>query len=115
MMMRTSSLPCATGTKRPSLTWSIVTTLRWSGSPDCTSATQPRKTWPRRPGWDSCAVSRGSRAAPRQVVTLRDIQGFSSDEVCGLLHLTDANQRVLLHRGRSKVRAALEAYCAAEV
>ena len=53
--------------------------------------------------------------AQRQVVTLRDIQGFSSDEVCGLLHLTDANQRVLLHRGRSKVRAALEAYCAAEV
>jgi RNA polymerase sigma-70 factor, ECF subfamily len=51
--------------------------------------------------------------AQRQVVILRDIQGFSSDEVCDLLHLTDANQRVLLHRGRSKVRAALEAYCVA--
>ena len=51
--------------------------------------------------------------AQRQVVMLRDIQGFSSDEVCDLLHLSDANQRVLLHRGRSKVRAALEAYCAA--
>jgi RNA polymerase sigma-70 factor, ECF subfamily len=51
--------------------------------------------------------------AQRQVVMLRDIQGLSSDEVCDLLQLTDANQRVLLHRGRSKVRAALEAYCAA--
>jgi RNA polymerase sigma-70 factor (ECF subfamily) len=51
--------------------------------------------------------------AQRQVVMLRDIQGFSSDEVCHLLQLTDANQRVLLHRGRSKVRAALETYCAA--
>jgi RNA polymerase sigma-70 factor (ECF subfamily) len=51
--------------------------------------------------------------AQRQVVMLRDMHGFSSDEVCHLLRLTDANQRVLLHRGRSKVRAALEAYCAA--
>ena len=49
--------------------------------------------------------------AQRQVVMLRDLHGLSSDEVCDLLHLTDANQRVLLHRGRSKVRAALERYC----
>jgi RNA polymerase sigma-70 factor (ECF subfamily) len=53
--------------------------------------------------------------AQREVVTLRDIDGFAADEVCQLLELTDANQRVLLHRGRSKVRAALEEYVAAGI
>jgi RNA polymerase sigma-70 factor (ECF subfamily) len=51
--------------------------------------------------------------AQREVVTLRDIEGLGADEVCQLLELSDANQRVLLHRGRSKVRAALEEYLAA--
>jgi RNA polymerase sigma-70 factor (ECF subfamily) len=46
----------------------------------------------------------------RAVVTLRDIDGLASTEVCQLLGLTEANQRVLLHRGRSRVRAALEEY-----
>src|SRR5918911_4984033 len=50
--------------------------------------------------------------AQREVVTLRDIEGWTSDEVCQLLELSDANQRVLLHRGRSKVRNALETYLA---
>jgi RNA polymerase sigma-70 factor, ECF subfamily len=44
------------------------------------------------------------------VITLRDVDGWSSDEVCALLDLSEANQRVLLHRARSKVRAALERY-----
>jgi RNA polymerase sigma-70 factor (ECF subfamily) len=48
----------------------------------------------------------------QQVVTLRDIEGWGSDEVCDLLQLTETNQRVLLHRGRSKIRAALETYFA---
>ncbi len=46
----------------------------------------------------------------RAVVTLRDVQCFSAPEVCHLLGISEANQRVLLHRGRSKVRAALEQY-----
>jgi RNA polymerase sigma-70 factor, ECF subfamily len=46
--------------------------------------------------------------AQRQVVSLRDVHGLSSDDVCGMLAITLANQRVLLHRGRSKVRATLE-------
>jgi len=50
----------------------------------------------------------------REVVTLRDIEGWTADEVCRALELSEANQRVLLHRGRSKVRAALEAYLASE-
>ena len=46
--------------------------------------------------------------AQRAVVTLRDVTGCSSDEVCSALDLSEGNQRVLLHRGRSRVRAALE-------
>jgi len=46
----------------------------------------------------------------RIVVTLRDMLGFDSSEVCELLDITVANQRVLLHRGRAAVRAVLEDY-----
>jgi RNA polymerase sigma-70 factor (ECF subfamily) len=46
----------------------------------------------------------------RIVVKLRDVAGWQASEVCSELGLTDANQRVLLHRGRAKVRAALEQY-----
>ena len=51
-------------------------------------------------------------AAQRTVITLRDVQGWASDEVCELLGLTEGNQRVLLHRARAKVRQALESYLA---
>ncbi|HET8607417.1 MAG TPA: sigma-70 family RNA polymerase sigma factor [Gaiellaceae bacterium] len=44
------------------------------------------------------------------VFVLRDAEGWSGDEVCELLGLTAANQRVLLHRARSRVRAAMEQY-----
>ncbi|HKP89248.1 MAG TPA: sigma-70 family RNA polymerase sigma factor [Thermoleophilaceae bacterium] len=48
--------------------------------------------------------------AQRSVITLRDIEGLDADETCDLLDLTDGNQRVLLHRARSRVRQALEDY-----
>jgi RNA polymerase sigma-70 factor, ECF subfamily len=48
--------------------------------------------------------------AQREVITLRDLQGWASDEVCNALDITETNQRVLLHRARTKVRAALERY-----
>jgi RNA polymerase sigma-70 factor (ECF subfamily) len=43
-------------------------------------------------------------------VTLRDVEGLSAEEVCDLLELSFENQRVLLHRGRSRLRAELEDY-----
>ena len=51
--------------------------------------------------------------AQRAVVVLRDVEGLSAAETCQLLGLTEGNQRVLLHRGRSKLRAALEHYLGA--
>jgi RNA polymerase sigma-70 factor (ECF subfamily) len=44
----------------------------------------------------------------RAVVELRDVHGFDAEEVCALLDLTPANQRVLLHRARSRLRGLLE-------
>jgi len=46
----------------------------------------------------------------QMVVTLRDMLGFDSSEVCELLDVSIANQRVLLHRGRAVVRQVLEDY-----
>jgi len=46
----------------------------------------------------------------RLTITMRDLEGWPAEEVCDVLELTQGNQRVLLHRARSKVRAALERY-----
>jgi RNA polymerase sigma-70 factor, ECF subfamily len=48
----------------------------------------------------------------RAVISLRDVEGWTSNEVRNALDLSEVNQRVLLHRARSKVRAALEDYLA---
>jgi RNA polymerase sigma-70 factor, ECF subfamily len=49
---------------------------------------------------------------PRQrlVITLRDVEGWSPEEICGVLDVTENNQRVLLHRARAGVREALAGY-----
>jgi RNA polymerase sigma-70 factor (ECF subfamily) len=52
-------------------------------------------------------------ARQRVVITLRDVEGYGSEEVCSILEISAANQRVLLHRARAFVRAELEAYFAA--
>ena len=44
------------------------------------------------------------------VIVMRDVEGWSSEEVCTSLAISEANQRVLLHRARSKVRSCLESY-----
>ena len=46
----------------------------------------------------------------RVVITLRDVEGYSSDEVCSILEISPSNQRVLLHRARAFVRGRLEEY-----
>jgi RNA polymerase sigma-70 factor (ECF subfamily) len=65
-------------------------------------------------GDELIAVARGEveklPERQRAVVTMRDMLGFDSAEVCELLDITVANQRVLLHRGRSTVRQVLEDY-----
>ncbi|HKP63802.1 MAG TPA: sigma-70 family RNA polymerase sigma factor [Polyangiales bacterium] len=48
--------------------------------------------------------------AQREVLTLRDVEGFAADEVCEVLGVSEVHQRVLLHRARAKVRASIEAY-----
>lgn len=53
--------------------------------------------------------------AQREVIRLRDVEGWSPMEVAEALEISDGNQRVLLHRARSKVRAALEMYLDPEI
>ncbi len=58
-------------------------------------------------------LERGLESLPpaqRVVVALRDVQGWPAAEVCEVLGLSEANQRVLLHRGRSRLRGVLESY-----
>ena len=84
---------------------------------------QPPRGWARVP--DDAALGSELRRhiddaiaalPPRQraVLTLRDVEGLSSEEVCTALDLEPGNQRVLLHRARASVRAALVPYLAEE-
>ena len=46
----------------------------------------------------------------QRVITLRDLEGWSSADVCNVLDISETNQRVLLHRARTRVRKAIEKY-----
>jgi len=52
----------------------------------------------------------GLPRAQREVMRLRDVEGWTSAEVCEALEISEANQRVLLHRARSRVRQTIEPY-----
>ena len=54
-------------------------------------------------------------ANQRAVISLRDVEGWSSEEVRNALDLSEVNQRVLLHRARARVRQALEDYLTPEI
>jgi len=79
---------------------------------------QPR---PWHPSPEDCTVAgeirvllaealRGLPAQQQTVVSLRDVHGMAAEEVCQVLGITAGNQRVLLHRGRAKLRAVLDGY-----
>ncbi|GJL56344.1 MAG: RNA polymerase sigma24 factor [Nitrospirales bacterium] len=58
-------------------------------------------------------IERAIAALPhtqRQVITLRDLEGVSSEEVCNIMGVTETNQRVLLHRARTRVRKTLASF-----
>lgn len=89
------------------------------GGPLAGHWSSPPKSWAETP--ERSALSAETRrlvdeaiaALPpnqREVITLRDVEGWDADEVCNALGISATNQRVLLHRGRSKVRVALEQY-----
>lgn len=67
---------------------------------------------------EACAIVEREMAtlppAQATIVALRDVEGWSAEEVCASLEITEANQRVLLHRGRARLRAALERYHSGE-
>ena len=69
--------------------------------PRCRTARRCASSWARSP---SC------RTRSRRVIRMRDVEGYSSEEVCDALDVSEGNQRVLLHRARSRVRAALEGH-----
>jgi RNA polymerase sigma-70 factor, ECF subfamily len=81
--------------------WALGPT-HWSTPEDCLLAGETRD-----------CILRAVEALPpaqRTVITLRDIEGWPATEVCDALGVSEGNQRVLLHRARSKVRTAVEQY-----
>ncbi len=65
--------------------------------------------------WTKCLSDALSGLPPRQreIVLLRDVEGLASHDVCDVLGISEGNQRVLLHRGRSRLRSVLEVELAA--
>ena len=92
----------------------FLTGGRWAGH--WTSAPSRWSELPeeRLVGDETLAVVQDAIAAlpetQRTVITLRDVEGWSADEVRNVLDLSETNQRVILHRARAKVRRALEPY-----
>jgi len=81
----------------------------WRDPPARWSEETPEKIAARQEVMD--CIRRAVVALPlrqRAVITLRDVHGFSSEEACEILGVTDVHQRVLLHRARTQVRAECE-------
>jgi RNA polymerase sigma-70 factor, ECF subfamily len=83
----------------------------WSAPPSSWSAPEERLVAAETLDVIRAAIDELS-PAQALVITMRDIDGLSSEEVCNALDITETNQRVLLHRARAKVRRALEEYLA---
>jgi RNA polymerase sigma-70 factor (ECF subfamily) len=88
----------------PARTWSSIDApSRWDTAPE--NAVLSKETL-----LELDRALSGLPARQRQVVTMRDVCGMSSEEVCAALEISPANQRVLLHRARAVLRAALTGY-----
>jgi len=89
------------------------------GSPQAGRWMRPPERWPEDllEQAETLAVVRAAierlAGMRRQVIKLRDVEGWSAKETCALLGITEGNQRVLLHRARSRVRADLERHFSA--
>jgi RNA polymerase sigma-70 factor (ECF subfamily) len=90
-----------------------------AGSPWRGHWSKPPRAWQLRPDDAALDAELGRRIdaaiavlppAQREVLTLRDVEGMTSEDVRNVLGLGETNQRVILHRARSKVRRALETY-----
>ncbi len=75
----------------------------WGANPEQSLLSQEVKAYTQ-------AAIDGLPASQCEVITLRDVQGWTAQEVCNVLGVSETNQRVLLHRARSKVRQALDQY-----
>jgi RNA polymerase sigma-70 factor (ECF subfamily) len=105
-----------------------VGTGEWTGTVDLDRLHHPALGlgyWPSAPTWGRDPADASIAAemrhvvlralqllppAQREVMTLRDVEGWSGPEVSEVLGISDVNQRTLLHRARVSVRAALEEY-----
>lgn len=94
-----------------------VPASRFSGPPGRGSWSHPPARWSEHPDEQLLARATYERVSAlagqlsehqRQVFILRDVEGYTSAEVCEMLDISDVNQRVLLHRARSRIRAGLE-------
>lgn len=84
---------------------------RWAGHWSAPPAPWPRPDEQLLSAETHALIAREIDALPalqRQVITLRDTQDLDADETCSILGITEANQRVLLHRARARVRQALD-------
>jgi RNA polymerase sigma-70 factor (ECF subfamily) len=81
----------------------------WTTFPEPWSAPEPQLLAAETRGVIEAAIA-ALPPAQRLVINLRDVEGWPAEEVCNVLELSESNQRVLLHRARAKVRAALEDY-----
>jgi RNA polymerase sigma-70 factor (ECF subfamily) len=82
---------------------------RWAQPPSLWQEQDPEDLLLRAETVD-CIDDAIARLPPNQraVVTLRDVEGIEAEDVCNILAISETNQRVLLHRARTKVRAGLE-------
>ncbi len=83
----------------------------WKNPPQSWEADTPeRALLSKECRWAIDEAIAGLPDTQRQVITLRDVEGVSSEDVCNILEISETNQRVLLHRARTKVRRVLEPY-----